>query len=100
MVGTITPASAGCMWSRSSWRFRKYQGALGRVRGDRGVGLVEQDRVNEHRQDRQRGGEQDGRDELDEYEVWPDQQLFFPRAALPPTDCPGCRLSLFSDRHE
>src|SRR4051794_39622704 len=25
--GTITPARAGCMWSRSSCRFRKYHGA-------------------------------------------------------------------------
>jgi len=26
--GTITPASAGCMWSSSSWRPRKYHGAF------------------------------------------------------------------------
>ena len=27
-VGTTTPASAGCMWSSSSCRLRKYHGAL------------------------------------------------------------------------
>ena len=27
-MGTITPASAGCMCSNSSWRLRKYQGAF------------------------------------------------------------------------
>jgi hypothetical protein len=63
-------------------------GGLRGVGGDGGVGLIEEDGVDQDRQHREGAEEEDGGDELDEDEVGPDEQLLLADAALTGTDGP------------
>src|SRR5437588_11433090 len=58
---------------------------LSQISGNAGVRPVQQRRIEERRKDDEGDGEEDSADELDEYQIRPDQQLLIPLALL--ADC-------------
>ncbi len=106
-VGTMTPASAGFMCSSSSCRLRKYHGALDGFGVTSALARLISGAFTTRRDHREAEGEQDGADELDEYEIRPDEELllaFASRSYLGlgwrrSSQCSPLRFSLERPRH-
>ena len=74
-VGTMTPAIAAFMCSRSSWRFRRYQGALDGFGVTSALAWSSSGALTRNESRKRREREHHGGDELDEDEVRPDEDF-------------------------